>query len=292
MVCFVILHYMALEETVQCVESIRNNVEGEKKIVIVDNFSPNGTVADLHERYDDVPDVDVIGTDSNLGFARGNNFGYAFAVQKYDPDLVVVMNNDMEIRQSDFIRMAEQSYREYGYAVMGPDIYSTKKRYHQNPQTRKMPTKKDLEKTCRILTVKNGLRFLIPLKWYILDLMHKQPAPEKRAENYVDHVVEDPLLHGSCYIFSRDFIRRHPAECFYSETFMYQEAEILCYQCRRDGEKMIYDPRLRVDHHEDVATDLEHHRQSAKSIFTVKCMLQSTRAFLALMERDGGKGNR
>jgi hypothetical protein len=68
---------------------------------------------------------------------------------------------------------------------------------------------------------------------------------------------------------------------------MYLEAEILCYQCRRDREKMIYDPRLRVDHHEDVATDLEYHKQSVKSIFTVKCLLQSTKAFLALMDRDG-----
>ena len=170
---------------------------------------------------------------------------------------------------------------------MGPDIYSTKKKYHQNPQTRKMPTRRDLEKSRRSLTIKNSLRFMIPLKWRILELLHKQAAPEKRAENYVDHVVEDPLLHGSCYIFSRLFTEKHPDACFFDGTFMYLEAEILCYQCRRDKEKMIYDPRLKVDHHEDVATDQEYHKQSVKSIFTVKCLLQSTKAFLALMDRDG-----
>ena len=287
MVCFVILHYMALDETVQCVESILNNIEGEKKVIVVDNCSPNGTLADLRARYETVPDVDVIGTDSNLGFARGNNFGYQYAVSSYDPDFAVVMNNDMEITQRDFIAQMVKSCREYGFAVMGPDIYSTKKKYHQNPQTRKMPTRKDLESSCRKLEIKNALRFMIPLKWQIMELMHRQPAPEKRAENCVDHVVEDPLLHGSCYIFSRDFMKKHPEECFFPGTFMYLEAEILCYQCRRDGEKMIYDPRLRVDHHEDVATDLEYHKQSKKSIFTIKCMLQSTRAFLALMDSDG-----
>ena len=287
MVCFVILHYMALDETVQCVESILNNIEGKKKVIVVDNCSPNGTLADLRARYETVPDVDVIGTDSNLGFARGNNFGYQYAVSSYDPDFAVVMNNDMEITQRDFIAQMVKSCREYSFAVMGPDIYSTKKKYHQNPQTRKMPTRKDLESSCRKLEIKNALRFMIPLKWQIMELMHRQPAPEKRAENYVDHVVEDPLLHGSCYIFSRDFMKKHPEECFFPGTFMYLEAEILCYQCRRDGEKMIYDPRLRVDHHEDVATDLEYHKQSKKSIFTIKCMLQSTRAFLALMDSDG-----
>ena len=197
------------------------------------------------------------------------------------------MNNDMEITQSDFIAQMEKSCEEYGFAVMGPDIYSTKKKYHQNPQTRKMPTKKDLERSCLKLEVKNALRFMVPLKWQMMELLHRQPAPEKRNENYVDHVVEDPLLHGSCYIFSKDFMKKHPQECFFPGTFMYLEAEILCYQCRRDGEKMIYDPRLRVDHHEDVATDLEYHKQSKKSIFTIKCMLQSTKAFLALMDSDG-----
>ena len=150
-----------------------------------------------------------------------------------------------------------------------------------------MPTRKDLEKSRRTLAAKNRFRFMITLKWQIMELLHKKPAPEVRAENYVDTVVEDPLLHGSCYVFSRDFTKAHPESCFYDGTFMYLEAEILCYQCRRDGEKMIYDPRLRVDHHEDVATDLEYHKKSVKSIFTVKCMLQSTEAFLALMDRDG-----
>ena len=287
MVCFVILHYMALEETIQCVESILNNIEGDKKVIVVDNCSPNNTGADLEKRYAGSGNVDVLQTGKNLGFAKGNNFGYGYAVQNYDPDFVVVMNNDMEIRQQDFISRMEKSWEEHRIAVMGPDIYSTKKKYHQNPQTRKMPTRKDLESSCRNLELKDKLSFLIALKWKIYALMGRKPAEEKRAENYVDHVVEDPLLHGSCYIFSRDFTVRHPQECFYPETFMYLEAEILCYQCRRDGEKMIYDPGLKVDHHEDVATDLEYHKQSRKSIFTIKCMLQSTRAFLALMDRDG-----
>ena len=278
---------MALEETIQCVESIRNNVEGDKKIFVVDNCSPNGTFADLEKKYADAPDVRVLETGENLGFAKGNNFGYRAALQEEDPDFIVVMNNDMEILQKDFIRQMEKSYDEYGFAVMGPDIYSTKKKYHQNPQTRKMPTRKDLEKSRRTLAAKNRFRFMITLKWQIMELLHKKPAPEVRAENYVDTVVEDPLLHGSCYVFSRDFTKAHPENCFYDGTFMYLEAEILCYQCRRDGEKMIYDPRLRVDHHEDVATDLEYHKKSVKSIFTVKCMLQSTEAFLALMDRDG-----
>lgn len=62
MVCFVILHYMALDETIQCVESIRGNIDGEKRIVVVDNCSPNGTVKELEERYRETEEVKVLET--------------------------------------------------------------------------------------------------------------------------------------------------------------------------------------------------------------------------------------
>lgn len=295
MVCFVILHYMALEETVVCVESILHNVEGEKRIIVVDNDSPNGSVKELRDKYGDDPLVDVLETGENLGFARGNNYGYRYAVEHYAPSFIVVMNNDMEIRQNDFIERMEQSYEEHRFAIMGPDIYSTKKKYHQNPQTRKIMTRKDLEKSVRVLTAKNALRFVFPVKWFLAEKFRgvrnlrgpEKPVQIRSDERYVDHVVVEPLLHGSCYIFSEDFIKRHPDGCFYDKTFMYMEAEILYYQARRDGEKMIYDPGLKVDHHEDVATDATFKKQSQKSIFTVKCMLQSTKAFLDLMDRDG-----
>ena len=297
MVCFVILHYMALEETVVCVESILNNIEGEKRVIIVDNASPNGSVKELRDRYGGNPLVDVLETGANLGFARGNNYGYRYAVKNYAPAFAVVMNNDMEIRQHDFIGRMEQSYEEHRFAIMGPDIYSTKKKYHQNPQTRKIMTRKDLERSVRVLKAKNAMRFVFPVKWFLMEKLREvkklrgtkeqsEPAQTQSGGRYVDHVVEEPLLHGSCYIFSEDFIRRHPDGCFYDKTFMYMEAEILYYRARRDGEKMIYDPGLRVDHHEDVATDATFKKQSQKSIFTVKCMLQSTKAFLELMDRD------
>ena len=279
---------MALEETVQCVESIRNNIEGDKQIIVVDNCSPNGSGADLAERYRGAGDVTVLRTKKNLGFARGNNAGYAYAAREFSPSFVVVMNNDMEIRQADFLDAVTRSYAETGFAIMGPDIYATKAKYHQNPQTRKVPGRDDLERLIRSFEFKYRFRFLIPVKWRVKELLGKgtPAASDHREDIFVDHVVEDPLLHGSCYVFSRDFMDRHPKECFYPRTFMYMEAEILYYQATRDGEKMVYDPRLHVDHHEDVATDAEFGKQADKSVFTVKCMLQSLRAFLALMDRD------
>ena len=287
MTVFLILHYIALEETVNCVNSILNQVEGEKKIVIVDNASPNRSIEGLIKLYKSNPDVEVLKTNENLGFARGNNFGYQFIVKKFHPDFIVVMNNDMEIKQADFITQIEKCYSEYNFNIMGPDIYATKKNYHQNPQTRKLPTISELRKNYKILYIKDKMKFLIWIKWWMKDkLQISQTVERKYKDNYINQVIENPLLHGSCYVFSKDFIARHPDECFYSQTFMYMEAEILYYQAMRDGEKMIYCPWLRVDHHEDASTDAEYTQQYKKSIFSVRCLLQSTEVFIDLMEKD------
>ena len=130
------------------------------------------------------------------------------------------------------------------------------------------------------------MKFLIHLKWILKELSNGASEDKSYKDNFVDEVVINPMLHGSCYIFSRDFMDKHHEACFYDKTFMYMEAEILYYQACRDNETMVYYPEIHVDHHEDIATDTEYKKQYKKSIFSIKCLLQSTGAFIDLMERD------
>ncbi len=60
MIAFVILHYQAMEETISCVDTIKNMVKEEKKIVIVDNASPNKTGINLREKYSQDSEVIVL----------------------------------------------------------------------------------------------------------------------------------------------------------------------------------------------------------------------------------------
>ena len=285
MVCYVILHYMVVSETSACVESIKK-IEGDKKIIIVDNASPNGSVKQIRELYGADSIVDIIESSSNLGFARGNNLGYEYVVSKYNPDFIVVMNNDMVINQIDFNEKISDAYNEYHFFILGPDIYSTQKKYHQNPQTRHILNKNELKKEYVKLCFKDKFSTLVYLKWALNGLIKKQVSCDYSDRKYVNQVVVNPLLHGSCYVFSRDFIKKHPDKCFFDGTFMYLEAEILYYQAKRDGEKMIYYPALKVDHHEDKSTDAKLKNQAQKSIFSIRCLKNSIKAFIELMEKE------
>ena len=75
MISFVILHYQAVDETISCIETIIEKVSGNKKVIVVDNGSPNGTGELLQEKYKGFDCVCVVSTKKNLGFAKGNNIG-------------------------------------------------------------------------------------------------------------------------------------------------------------------------------------------------------------------------
>ena len=77
-IVFVILHYLAIKETIDCVSSIQQNVCYDNySIIIVDNGS--GVEKDserLQQLERDNSKVKLITLQSNLGFARGNNIGF------------------------------------------------------------------------------------------------------------------------------------------------------------------------------------------------------------------------
>lgn len=280
MIDFVILHYQALDETVNCVNTIFEKVSGDKRVVIVDNLSPNGSGKTLEEKYKNDPNVSVILTGENLGFAKGNNIGYLEA-KKDNPDFIVVMNNDVFIQQGDFTDLVNQSYSSHRFDVLGPDIYSTKVKGHQNPQRAKNYTLEELEKSRKKLEFKNNFKFLLRLKYML---------PQKKEEDwsnraYIKESKTGTILHGACYIFSKDFIRKHD-NCFYNGTFMYYESYILHYLGMREGLEFVYDPSIKVLHHEDVSTNQTYGKMYSKAIFVNKCQLDSCKVFIDVIKNN------
>ena len=52
----------------------------------------------------------------------------------------------------------------------------------------------------------------------------------------------------------------------------------------RDNLKFVYDPSIKVIHHEDVSTNQTYKGLYRKVIFVNKCLLESCNAFIELME--------
>ena len=284
MTAFVILHYRAIYYTRKCVECIKS-LEGSKHIIIVDNASPDGTGAALKAEYKGDKEVTVLLNKENSGFARGNNYGVRYGKCKLAPDYTVVLNNDVEITQKDFIARIDQIYREHPFDVLGPDIVSVFSGIHQSPKCMKgFELESVRRKMAYVKRSQNPILMLLSSGEKNSPTLWRQVQRRKRAKQNIDSsmVSEGVVLHGSCVIFSKRYIEEHP-EPFYCKTFMYFEMEILEWLCRHEGKVIRYDPSISVLHYQYMSSRQEFRSVLKQSKFVCKCLMESLKAAEELM---------
>jgi len=101
----IVLNWNGANDTIECVASIKLSSYPNIDIMVVDNGSTDGSVALLQSNY---PDLWLIETGVNLGFAEGNNVGMRAAIAA-GCDVVVLINNDTTVAPDwldSFVRAA------------------------------------------------------------------------------------------------------------------------------------------------------------------------------------------
>ena len=94
-VAIVILNWNGLQDTTECLESLRKTTYSNYEVVVVDNGSDGDDVAVLGGRFGDY--IHLVENDENWGFAEGNNIGIRYAVRTFGPDYVALLNNDTTV---------------------------------------------------------------------------------------------------------------------------------------------------------------------------------------------------
>lgn len=105
-VIYIILNYKSYKDTIRLVEELLPSIKEDRKIVVVDNFSPNESYKELCNAFEGKQEVDIIQSTENGGFAKGNNFGLRY-VKKYSPKYVCIINNDVHFDGGLVDRLAE-----------------------------------------------------------------------------------------------------------------------------------------------------------------------------------------
>lgn len=277
---FVVLHYLAYQMTLQCTESLLG-LAGEKHIVLVDNASPNGSGQKLAEHFAVHPEVTVLLSPRNEGFARGNNLGYSYLREHFSCDFIVILNNDVLIPDTAFMDKVTSIYKETPFAVLGPDILHPGTGLHQNPAHLQGFTRAEvqtrLERYRKNLTHFAWRRF----KWQLKKAFRPASAPEEKPWR---ELAQNAVLHGACFVFSQDFIRVRD-HAFNPGTFLYFEEDILQYECLQQGLSLLYSPQVQVLHLEDVATDKAFRSRLRKEKMKLQESVRSMEILLNLMNR-------
>lgn len=288
-VCYIILHYNTIDKTIQCISSMLKqkiqSIKTDVKIIIVDNGSLNNSGEILQKKYQTNKDVHIIIEKENHGFARGNNIGFQYAICQEKPDIIILSNNDIELRQENFFDIMIGLYNKEKFAVCGPDIYSPYKQVHQNPLRKHGFQKEEIEKL--IQQYKRKIKIFQLLKWtrsyFLFHKIKLLVHGLKKGKMEIKKEQKNVVLHGAFLIFGQEYIKAFP-KGLYPGTFMYLEEGILYYLCQKKSLKMIYSPALNVIHDEGSATRSLKQSRVNKAIFEFETTIQSAEIFLKLME--------
>jgi GT2 family glycosyltransferase len=97
----VLLHWKNYKDTKKCLISLEKVTYKNRFIIIVDNFSNDGSLEKLQAEFSYVK---YILNESNLGFSNGCNVGMREAY-RLGADYILILNNDMEV-MPDFLEEA------------------------------------------------------------------------------------------------------------------------------------------------------------------------------------------
>lgn len=292
-IAFVILHYLSLNDTKKCIESIMalesNDVDLE--IVVVDNASYNGTGEDLEQLYEEDNKVHILRLEKNLGFANGNNVGFRFAKHKLESDFIVMINNDTEIRQSDFIKRMIRVYKERRFAVLGPKILLRNNKI--NTVYGDLLTIKHYKKDLRILKIEYIMSVIGMYAFYVRMKATYRLLKTKFRKKHINSTKQlspnewhyNIVLHGCALIFSKDYISKFDG--LDKRTFLYREEELLFLRLKEYNLRSIYCPELIIYHDEDGATNAMMGTARRKRIFVYKNMIKSTKLLIDDLTRRG-----
>jgi hypothetical protein len=89
-VLIIVLNWNGKDDTLECLESVRRIDYSNFGIVVVDNGSKDGSVTAIQKKF---PEIIVLETGKNLGYAGGNNIGIRYALQN-NADFILLLNND------------------------------------------------------------------------------------------------------------------------------------------------------------------------------------------------------
>jgi GT2 family glycosyltransferase len=223
-VYIVLLNWNGWQDTLECVRSLRRMEYQNWHIVVVDNGSSNDSVERLKEG---LPEVSIIETQKNLGFAAGNNVGIRDALAN-KADYVFVLNNDTTVSPNTISQFVEFAEKHPEAALMGPSID------RRNPQ-REWPIRRKMN-LLTVLCAFTALRRIItriPVIREIFYCTQNQPSPVQ-------------FLPGSALFFRAASFEK--IGLFDEATFLDFEELIMAEKLRRVGFYAYFVPQARIWH--------------------------------------------
>lgn len=121
LVWIILLNYNNFKDSIETLESLEKINYSNFRIVVIDNYSTNDSYEELKE-YSKKHKFILLSTDSNLGFAGGNNFGLKYLEDK-PGEYILLLNNDTVVSENFLQILVDSLESNKNAALAGGTIF-------------------------------------------------------------------------------------------------------------------------------------------------------------------------
>ena len=223
----VILNYNDYEETSNFIEQIKG-YKVLDEIVVVDNSSTDNSFNKLRKLKD--KRISVIKTDSNNGYASGNNYGVKYLEDRVD--YVIISNPDITVSEDTIKKLKTDMDENENMAVVAPVV-------------------NQLGEKIRGWRLPNYLDELLSN----INYFHKKAREKLKYDEsrYQDEFARVEAVSGCFFMIRRDVLNM--VGNFDESTFLYYEENILGVKLKNINRKTFIDNTVSVDHNLSVTVD-------------------------------------
>src|SRR5579872_3284426 len=119
LIFIILLNWNGKKDTLACLESLQKVRYSSFQTIVVDNGSTDDSVHAIRTRY---PEISLIETGENLGFAGGNNCGIQYALEK-GADFIFLLNNDTEVDPDILTSFVSACDNNPQIGILGAKLY-------------------------------------------------------------------------------------------------------------------------------------------------------------------------
>lgn len=241
-ITFVLLQYNKPGLTLSCINSIKALKDDRVRIIVVDNGSTEENKKYSNKMCQNDPIITLIFNDENLGFANGNNIGYNYARKVLKSRFVIVINNDTIINDSDFINKIEDTFKQWSFSILGPDIVINDGR-QENPWNDYIYSLDDWKRLLELYKKEKQI-------YLNNDIAEFKKIGTVSADK---EFILNPILQGAAYIVSPIFLADNE-NLFDERTFLYGEEFLVSVNALIKGELLLYSSNIKIMHNEASST--------------------------------------
>ena len=230
-ISLILINYNSKSDTDECLKSLQNikNKGFSYTVVVVDNGSleeytlPRSITSSRFE---------VVRSEANLGFTGGNNLGIYYAIEKYNSEYVLILNNDTVVAPNFLQKLFDCSEEHPHFGILCPKMYFYKgNEYHKKSYSR--------SQLGTVLWYAGG-----SIDWDDSAAFHR--GVDEVDRNHFDTLETTDFATGCCMLIKREVLEK--VGVFDKRFFLYFEDVDLSVRAKNAGYTIGYCPESVIWH--------------------------------------------